>query len=194
MEAFVYIWKNLTNGKSYIGYHKGIEDDGYICSSSSKLFWSDFNNSSMLWSREIIHKGTRDECLQYEQQLLKSIDIKESKWYNNARGSTIIFTDEVRQKIREHHFGKPSGMLGKTHSKETRKILKEKLQGRVLSEEHKANLRKPKTSTEKYKKPKSEAHIAAMKKPKEKIECPHCKQCHAPANSKRWHFDNCKVK
>jgi hypothetical protein len=194
MEAFVYIWKNLTNSKNYIGYHKGTKDDGYISSSSSKLFWSDFNNSSMIWSREIIHEGTRDECLQYEQQLLKSIDIAQSKWYNNARGSTIIFNDEVRQKIREHHLGKPSGMLGKTHSEETKKILKQKLQGRVLSEEHKANLRKPKASTEKYRKPKSEAHIEAMKKPKEKVECPHCKQWHAPANAKRWHFDNCKVK
>lgn len=193
MEAFVYIWKNLTNGKSYIGYHKGTEDDGYISSSSSELFWSDFNDQFMKWEREIVHRGTCNECLHHEQQLLKSIDLSESRWYNNARGATVIFTDEVREKIRNHHLGKSSGMLGKTHSEETRKILSKKLRGRVLTEEHKENLRKPKASVENYRKPKSEAHKIAMRKPKEKVECPHCKQWHAPANAKRWHFNNCKV-
>ena len=31
-EAFTYILHNETNGKKYVGYHKGDENDGYICS------------------------------------------------------------------------------------------------------------------------------------------------------------------
>lgn len=194
MEAFVYIWKNLTNDKSYIGYHKGSEDDGYVSSSSSTLFWSDFNNQSMKWEREIVYRGTCNDCLQYEQQLLKTIDLRESRWYNNARGATVIFTDEVREKIRSHHLGKSSGMLGKTHSSEARQKMSLIRKGKTLTESHKENLRKPKASVENYKKPKSETHKAAMRKPKDKVECPHCRQWHAPANAKRWHFDNCKDK
>jgi hypothetical protein len=30
MIGFVYIWKNLINGKKYIGVHLGTEDDGYV--------------------------------------------------------------------------------------------------------------------------------------------------------------------
>jgi hypothetical protein len=50
-EAFVYEWYNLTNGKSYIGYHKGNINDGYISSSHNQDFWNDFNNPKMKWER-----------------------------------------------------------------------------------------------------------------------------------------------
>jgi hypothetical protein len=193
MEAFVYVWHNITRDRKYIGYHKGTEDDGYICSSSSEEFWADFNNPHMTWQREIIFKSTKDECLRYEQTLLESIDLKSDEWYNNARGAKVIFTEEVRRKIREHHLGKSSGMLGKKHSPEAKLKMSQTRKGMALSESHKDNLRKPKANTENYKKPKSEEHKAAMRKPKEKVECPHCLKRIAPANAKRWHFDNCKV-
>lgn len=98
-EAFVYEWKNLTNGKSYIGYHKGSLDDGYICSSHNIDFWKDFNNIHMVWERIIIAEGTRDECLKIEQDILKNINIAEDKYYNNARGAEIIFTKSVLNKM-----------------------------------------------------------------------------------------------
>lgn len=98
-EAFVYQWKNLTNGKIYIGYHKGDVNDGYISSSRNEQFWIDFNNPDMNWKREIISFGTKEECLCTEQSLLKEIDINNDKYYNNARGSTIIFTDNVLLKM-----------------------------------------------------------------------------------------------
>lgn len=117
MEAFVYIWMNKSKNRKYIGYHKGSQDDGYVSSSSNDNFWIDFDYDE--FEREIIFEGTRDECLKYEQDYLKQIDLKSDEWYNNARGSEIIFTQEVKDKIRNHHLGKPSGMLGKNHSEET---------------------------------------------------------------------------
>ena len=95
----MYKWENLTNHKFYVGYHKGSLDDGYISSSHSKLFWDDFNNSEMIWKREILFIGAKNDCLFEEQKILKEFDLKDSKIYNNARGSQIIFTDEVISKM-----------------------------------------------------------------------------------------------
>jgi hypothetical protein len=155
MEAFVYIWTNKTKNRKYIGYHKGALDDGYISSTSNNNFWIDFDYDE--FEREILFEGTRDECLKYEQDYLKQIDIRSDEWYNNARGSEIIFTEEVRDKIRNHHLGGTSGMLGKNHSQETKnklRIAHKKikhtedwnkkvsiaLMGKEKSEEHKKNL------------------------------------------------------
>lgn len=102
-EAFVYEWCNLTNGKSYIGYHKGNVDDGYVASSHNNDFWNDFNNPKMKWERKIIANGTKDVCLQIEQRILKEIDLRDDKCYNNARGAEIIFTDSVKEKMSISH-------------------------------------------------------------------------------------------
>lgn len=98
-EAFVYKWINLTNGKIYIGYHKGLIDDGYISSSKSKEFWDDFNNPTNNWIREILFVGSKNECLTYEQSILNEIDLRSDNFYNNARGANIIFTEEVLDKM-----------------------------------------------------------------------------------------------
>lgn len=98
-EAFVYRWKNITNDKFYVGYHKGSLDDGYISSSHSKLFWDDFYNPKMIWEREILFIGSKNDCLFEEQKILKEYNLKDSKIYNNARGSQIIFTDDVLLKM-----------------------------------------------------------------------------------------------
>lgn len=102
-DSFVYIWKNLTNNKIYIGYHKGKENDNYVCSSLSKIFWEDFNNKENKWEREIIYRGSKDECLKYEQELLKTYNLKTDLIYNNARGATIIFTKEILDKMSISH-------------------------------------------------------------------------------------------
>jgi len=140
-DSFVYLWINKTKCKKYVGYHKGTLDDGYISSTSNDNFWKDFETDQ--FEREILFEGTRDECLKYEQDYLKSIDISSDEWYNNARGAEIIFTQEVRDKIKNHHLGKPSGMLGKKHSKETKLKLSIAHKDRVFSENHLSNLRKP---------------------------------------------------
>lgn len=97
-DSFVYIWINLTENKKYIGYHKGDKNDGYICSSANPQFWKDFKNKSIEWERKIIFEGNQHECLKEEQRILKDIDIKSDVWYNNARGTDIIWTNDVKQK------------------------------------------------------------------------------------------------
>ena len=37
-DSFVYIWTNKTNRRRYVGYHKGLQNDGYISSTSNDNF------------------------------------------------------------------------------------------------------------------------------------------------------------
>lgn len=97
-EAFVYMWVN-NNHEFYVGYHKGDQNDKYISSSKNKKFWTDFENKGLGWERFILFTGTSDECLNYEQKLLKYIDMKSGYCYNRGRGATIIFTNDVRKKM-----------------------------------------------------------------------------------------------
>jgi hypothetical protein len=140
-EAFVYLWRNKISGRKYIGYHKGTQSDGYISSTSNQNFWKDLELGEL--EREIIFEGSTNECLKYEQHYLKKIDLRSDEWYNNARGAEIIFTQEVKDKIRNHHLGGTSGMLGKKHSEETKKKQQLALLDRVFTQDHLLKLRKP---------------------------------------------------
>ena len=67
---------------------------------------------------------------------------------------------------------------------EVARKISESLQGRVMSDETKEKLRKPKT----------EDHKNKLRGPKPKISCPHCDKSGAPSPMKRFHYDNCKHK
>ena len=54
------------------------------------------------------------------------------------------------------------------------------MKGRILSEQHKQNLRKPKNNTENY------------SYQKEKVTCPFCNKTGGKPSMIRFHFDNCK--
>ena len=125
-EAFVYQWFNLTNGKTYIGYHKGDICDGYISSSHNQDFWDDYYNPDMKWERKILFKGTKDECLQIEQRLLKEIDLRNDRYYNNARGSEIIFTNDVLNKMSNTHKKRWETMTNEKKIERSKKISESK--------------------------------------------------------------------
>lgn len=193
-EAFVYIWNNLTDNKKYIGYHKGSQDDGYVSSSSSKLFWNDFEDDTKEWKRDIVFEGTKSESLKYEQELLKQIDLKSEEYYNNARGAEVIFTREVREKIRQHHLGGSSGMKGKKHKEETKQKIRETTKNVIHTSEW-----NKKVSDKLTGKKKSDEHILEMKKGMKgktkkvtKKTCEYCNKQFNPNMYYRWHNTNCK--
>jgi hypothetical protein len=121
MEAFTYIWHNRTNGKKYVGYHKGKENDGYICSSKNSDFWSDWENPNMIFEREITYSGDMKNAFEQEQLLLTDLKENSNLFYNLARQSNFIFTEEVLQKMRgKDRSGEKNGFYGKKHTEETK--------------------------------------------------------------------------
>ena len=83
-EAFIYKWTNKTNGKYYIGYHKGSPTDGYI--SSGKTFLAAYEKDPDNFYREILLFGKKEYCRNIESKLiLQAIKIDGySKIYNRT--------------------------------------------------------------------------------------------------------------
>lgn len=118
-EAFVYKWIDSLTGKIYIGYHKGTETDGYIC--SGKYMLEEFNKRPNDFNRIILMKGTCQDCYKFEQEeIAKLFDLK-IPTYNKGLGGTWEMDSEVLAKLSESRKGKKNHNWGKNFSPETRK-------------------------------------------------------------------------
>lgn len=91
-EAFVYIWKDMTCNKFYIGKHKGKEDDGYI--SSSKLFIEEYNQRPNDFQRKIVAFGADGEMYNLETSLLEGFDAaNHPRFYNKYNNRGRFYND-----------------------------------------------------------------------------------------------------
>lgn len=88
-EAILYGWRNLENGKMYIGYHKTTDvDDGYIFSTEDP-------EANLAWSygkleRTIIHRGKQSVCITLENYILKKEQAhKNPMFYNKSVGGGV---------------------------------------------------------------------------------------------------------
>ena len=113
-EAFVYCWRNKTNGMQYIGKHKGPIDDGYI--SSSSVFTPLYKANPENFERTIIAFGENLDMIRLESSILHWLqaDIN-SLYYNKNNGGYKFYSickghsAETRAKIAKSHLGiKPS--------------------------------------------------------------------------------------
>ena len=85
-EAFVYGWRNIKNGKMYIGY-RGTSDvnDGY-------KFSSEDTELKEAWSmghlhRSILFRGSKEDAITHERKLLKHADARRTDlFYNKSNG------------------------------------------------------------------------------------------------------------
>ena len=221
MNSFVYKWTNITLDKIYIGWHKGTEDDGYICSSASAQFWDDFNNPKYKWKREILHKGTMPECQLIESQLLDSIDITLDTVYNNKNNLMFNLNDEVRSKLKtsalkrgeDPEYRKAQSERTKAQwaaNPERRRVQSEKAKRRVMTDETKEKIREArrrqiitpesrakaaeKLRGRKYSKEHGDK-VSAARLAAPVVMCPHCDTIGKLGGSmSRWHFDNCRAK
>lgn len=57
MTSFVYRWTDTLTGMMYIGVHKGLPDDGYIC--SSKVMLPIYHERPDTFIREIMSEWQR---------------------------------------------------------------------------------------------------------------------------------------
>jgi len=142
-EAFVYCWTNKTNGKLYIGVHKGTIDDGYIC--SSKMMLEDFSFNSESFSRQIIAEGDYKEMLNFEKVILRACNAaKADAFYNmhsgNGRPYRKVFSSETKEKQSQSQKERWS-----SYSDDMKKLISERIsnsnKGRLKSEEHKKSMR-----------------------------------------------------
>jgi hypothetical protein len=201
MDSFVYRWTNLTLDKTYTGWHKGTEDDGYICSSASKQFWDDYNNPGYKWQREILFKGTMTECQLLESQLLDSVDITSESIYNNRNNIMFNLNDEVRAKLkaaalkRGENPAYRKAQADRTRAQwvanpERRKIQSEKAKQQVMTDEIKEKIKLARANQVITKE--SRLKSAATIKNAPSIVCPHCNATGRYLGSmKKKHFDNC---
>lgn len=88
-EAIVYGWRNIENGKMYIGYHKTADvDDGYIFSTENE-------EAQLAWSygkleRSIIYRGKQSIAITLENYLLKKEQAhKNPMFYNRSVGGGV---------------------------------------------------------------------------------------------------------
>jgi hypothetical protein len=191
-KCFVYEWINTVTSKKYIGYHKGSENDGYISSSKNPEFWNDYDLG--LLERHILFHGSMEECVTLESKLLQDTDIE--KLYNRNRNGKVIFTDDVKEKMRDaargrkqtpEHIrnrsaalkGRVGGFAGKNHSQAT----KDKMKSVERTTEWKQAISKALKN-----KPGS-----FLGKTHKKKQCPHCGKMVAVPGFVRWHGDACKL-
>jgi len=221
MNSFVYKWTNQTLGKIYLGYHKGTEYDGYVCSSSSAIFWEDFKNPNYLWKRDILFCGEMKECQLMESKLLDELDITSESVYNNKNNLMFNLTDEVRGRLKaaamkrgqdpeykrlqaartkqqwENNPGRRAkqSALAKTHimTESTKQKIKEARARQIITPESRIKAAEKIKGT-KYPKLHGEK-ISLARKNAPVVVCPHCgKKGKKGGAMFRFHFVNCKQK
>lgn len=148
MSGFVYLWKNLKNGKSYVGSHKGSVNDNYI--GSGVYFKKAYKKNPSDFKRFILYEG--DRFREFENNYLKSVDAKNNKMFYNLKNEAVggwghvHSSEELKQKkniaISKAKKGKTydfmfhdrsnqkNPMYGKKHKKETKIKISEKRKGK----------------------------------------------------------------
>lgn len=185
--GFIYVWFDKKYNKFYIGRHWGTIDDGYIC--SSRTMRQSYNRRKEDFKRRIISyiHTTKEDLIVEEQRWLDMINKDELgvRYYNKT----------LRSDAPSHRFCQ--------HSEETKRKISDSMRGNKPSEYNKIKrlescLGRKQSDEEKEKRAlklrglkRTEEFKLRMKKPKQKVECPHCKKIGGLATMHRWHFDNC---
>ena len=213
--AYMYRWTHIPTGKWYVGSRtaKGSHpNDGYFCSSREVKPLIQSNPSE--WKREILATGEPEEMYILESKLLQESDARNDPLSFNKHNNDGKFInpgeslpEEIRVKISKSLLGKKQSVetrnkkskvfsgtgnpfYGKTHSEETKKILRDLYLGTTRPDEIKKKIAATLTGVARPESVKSK--ISEGVKNLQKIECTYCgKEC-PPATHGRWHGDNCK--
>ena len=85
-EAFVYCWKDKLTNKLYIGYHKGDQNDGYVC--SSKVMLVEYNKRPQDFIRSIIATGSKKDMIELETIILQVWNAASNSEFYNLHNNT----------------------------------------------------------------------------------------------------------
>jgi len=188
----IYKATNTINGKVYIGFdskwpkrqivhksnHKKVNYKFY--NAIRKYGWDNFEWTLIYQSKD------REHTLKImEPHFIQEYDTFVNG-YNSTLGGEGVFGLTRKQSDEEK---KQRSIIMKGNQ------LGKALKGKLLSEERKQLLRKPRIHpvsplTEEHKQNISKSKIG---KPKQKIKCPYCSKMGGLPQMKQWHFDNCKL-
>lgn len=209
----VYRAKNKINNKSYIGIttktleHRKITHQK-AAKYSNRKFYTALNKygfGNFEWS-------VLEECnsiTELENKEVYYIEKYDSlnNGYNLTSGgeSTKEYSDESKELMRnariDWHKSNRNGFKGKTHTKEVRKRISEKMKGRPspnkdkeLSETHRENLSKSQKEWLKHNEHPNLGRTWKHSKKREytEVTCPKCGKSGKGPNMTRYHFENCK--
>ena len=208
-EAFVYCWTDHLKEMIYVGYHKGIMDDGYIC--SSKIMLEQYEQRQQDFTRMIIAHGTREDMQKLETKILISMNAKKDEsCYNQHNGNGFyklkFCTEETKRKMSLSSLGKKHteearlkmslAKKGKPRKWKTSDETKEKLivafTGRHHTEESIEKMRLAKKNFKHDEEAKRKIGESFKNRPL--LICPYCNKEGKGGAMMRYHFDNCKLK
>ena len=129
-EGFVYRWYDASNGKFYIGSHKGTPDDGYL--GGGVLFRRAYAKRPESFTREIMYKGVNYR--EYEQTILDYDDAANNDMFynlvNHAWGGSpkgIAKKESTKKKMSQ-------AAKGVSKSESHRKAVSDSLKGKTGGE------------------------------------------------------------
>jgi hypothetical protein len=144
---------------------------GAIASDETRRKMSQSRKGLNTWTKG--HKPT-NETRQKISNVLKEY------WKHNPKAP---MTEEAKEKIRQSLTGRPGTWVGKRHSEESLKKMRNS-HGKGKNNKRYGQ----KNSTDTIKK------MSESAKNRERVECPHCKKVGEKNAMMRWHFDKCKNK
>lgn len=204
-QAFVYCWTDHKKNMLYVGYHKGSKTDGYVC--SSKKMIGEYKKRPEDFTRQIIASGDATEMYNFEQLLLRSLDVRnDPSFYNLTNGTPPVdvpWNKGIKTGPNPDHSARMKGNtpwnkgLPKEHQPGYGKVgywkgKKAHNHGVRLSEEERKkcgihNIGRKQSSESILKRSRKLINV-----PQQRVKCPYCGKEGGISPMKRWHFDNCR--
>jgi hypothetical protein len=108
MEAFVYCWTDILTNKLYVGWHKGLLSDGYVC--SSKIMLEEYNKRPNDFKRQIIATGLAKDMIALESAILRAEKVATNEQYYNMHENNGLYrlgahTEKTKKKISDANKG-----------------------------------------------------------------------------------------
>lgn len=160
----VYMHTNKLNSKKYIGitcqipWQKRFNGDGsgykncvHFWNAIKKYGWNNFTHTIL----DLVK--TESEAVELEKYYISLYNTQNEDFGYNIKsgGEHQTYPKEIRDRISAANKGRPSSMLGKHHSEETKRKISEAQKGRPHSPEHAENCRR---ATREYYKTHSPSH------------------------------------
>lgn len=193
------VYTHLRSDDSVFYVGKGVPTRPYRTDGRS-TFWKSESQNNNYFVNIVKSNLTETEAFALEVRLIKKLNESGIKLVNQTRGGDgckeLIFTEEIKQRLKTARSKQVPPMLGKTTTEETKKLLsqlrrgdKNPMYGKPITEEHRNKLKKNSAKNKYWLGKKftdsQKAHLTLEK------TCPHCSKIGKGNAMVRWHMDNC---